>query len=193
MFQEIERKARLRDIENEKVLTEEELRQANELQAKANARGMKLVPERRVKNRAKFAQFIQENWQYLNSIKYLTPAEKTFLLDIMPYVGFKTNCLVEDIHAKAQMPLTQEGLSQKIGKHKADVSKLLKRLEKKYIVFRGQTGSDEYNAISHSIYINPNILYCGDRDNVSEHLFTMFPRQPKLLKDMPINLLARKS
>ncbi|WP_412676333.1 MarR family transcriptional regulator [Bacillus badius] len=191
MFNEAEKKARLRDIANEKILTDEELEKANELQAKANARGMKLVPDRKVKNRAKFAQFIQENWEYLNSIKFLTPAEKTFILDIMPYVGFRTNCLVEDINAKAQMPLTQEALAQKIGKHKSDVSKLLKRLEKKYIVFKGQTGSEEYNAISHSVYINPNILYCGDRDNVSEHLFTMFPKPPKQLKELPVDLIPR--
>jgi DNA-binding Lrp family transcriptional regulator len=190
-FSEAEKKARLRDLENEKILSEEELQQANQLQAKANARGMKLVPERKVKNKAKFAQFIQENWAYLNSIKYFTPAEKNFLLDIMPYVGFKTNCIVEDINAKAQMPLTQEGIAQKTGKHKSDVSKLLKRLEQKYVVFRGQTGSDEYNAISHSIYINPNILYCGDRDNVSEHLYTMFPKLPKQLKELPVDLLPR--
>jgi DNA-binding Lrp family transcriptional regulator len=190
-FSEAERKARLRDLENEKILTEEEMQQANDLQAKANFRGMKLVPEKKIKNKAKFAQFIQENWEYLNTIKYLTPAEKTFLLDIMPYVGFKTNCLVEDIREKAQMPLTQELLSQRIGKHKSDVSRLLKRLEKKYVVFRGQTGSEEYNAVSHSIYINPNILYCGDRDNVSEHLFTMFPKPPKQLKEIPVDLLPR--
>lgn len=190
-FREAERKARLRDLENEKILTDEEMAIAQELQAKANARGMKLAPERKIKNKAKFAQFIQENWEYLNSEKYLTPAEKTFLLDIMPYVGFKTNCLVEDINAKAQMPLTQEGLALRTGKHKSDVSKLLKRLEKKYVIFRGQTGSEEYNAISHSIYINPNILYCGDRDNVSEHLYTMFPKPPKQLKALPVDLLPR--
>lgn len=190
-FNKAEQNARLRDLQNERILTEDEMRLANELQAKANARGMKLIPERKVKNKAKFAQFIQENWSYLNTVKYLTPAEKTFILDIMPFVGFKTNCLVEDISAKAQMPLTQEALAQKIGKHKSDVSKLLKRLEKKYLIFRGQTGSEEYNAISHSIYINPNILYCGDRDNVSEHLFTMFPKPSKVLKGIPVDLLPR--
>ncbi|AEN92137.1 hypothetical protein BMWSH_p204 (plasmid) [Priestia megaterium WSH-002] len=44
-----EKNARLRDIQNEQVLTNEELELANELQSKANAGKMKLVPERKVK------------------------------------------------------------------------------------------------------------------------------------------------
>ena len=46
-FNEAEKKARLRDIENGKILTDEELEQASELQAKNNSRGMVLIPEKR--------------------------------------------------------------------------------------------------------------------------------------------------
>ncbi len=35
---------------------------ANKLQAKTNSYGMKLVPERKVKNKAKFVQIIQQNF-----------------------------------------------------------------------------------------------------------------------------------
>ncbi|PFB72353.1 hypothetical protein CN273_31695, partial [Bacillus thuringiensis] len=64
-LKQAEKNARLRDLENSRILSEEEMYLANELQAKANAHGMKLVPERKVKNKAKFAQIIQENWLYL--------------------------------------------------------------------------------------------------------------------------------
>lgn len=46
-----ERKARLRDIENSQVLSQEELNLANQLQAKANAGKMKLVPEKKLKTK----------------------------------------------------------------------------------------------------------------------------------------------
>ncbi len=72
-----EKNARLRDIENSKILSEEEMYIVNELQAKASSRGMKLVPERKIKNKAKFVQIIQQNIQYLFEIDYLTNAEKS--------------------------------------------------------------------------------------------------------------------
>ena len=53
-LEQAEKNARLRDIENSKILSEEEMELANILQAKASAKGMKLVPERKIKNKAKF-------------------------------------------------------------------------------------------------------------------------------------------
>ncbi|MEN8649003.1 MarR family transcriptional regulator, partial [Bacillus toyonensis] len=91
-LEQAEKKARLREIENSKILSEEEMYIANELQAKASSRGMKLVPERKIKNKAKFVQIIQQNIQYLFEIDYLTNAEKVFLLDISMCVGFLSNC-----------------------------------------------------------------------------------------------------
>ncbi|PEC57467.1 hypothetical protein CON91_33110, partial [Bacillus wiedmannii] len=82
-FKQVEKNARLREIESSKILSEEEMYLANDLQAKANSKGMKLVPERKIKNNFRFAQFIQANWSYLRDIKYLTNAEKTFLIDIL--------------------------------------------------------------------------------------------------------------
>ncbi|HEF7293150.1 TPA: MarR family transcriptional regulator, partial [Bacillus cereus] len=110
-LEQAERNARLRDIENSKILSEEEMYIANELQAKANSHGMKLVPERKIKNKAKFVQIIQQNIQYLFEIDYLTNAEKVFLLDISMCVGFLSNCLVSDINSKEQIPLTQRELA----------------------------------------------------------------------------------
>ncbi|TKJ07072.1 MarR family transcriptional regulator, partial [Bacillus cereus] len=49
-LEQAEKNARLRDIENSKILSEEEMELANILQAKASAKGMKLVPERKIKN-----------------------------------------------------------------------------------------------------------------------------------------------
>ncbi|MEH7121558.1 MarR family transcriptional regulator [Neobacillus vireti] len=190
---QLNNEARIRQYNSNEILSYEEMDQANQLAKKAAERGMKLVPERRVKNKAKFAQLIQENWQYLNKINYLSTAEKAFLLDIIPFIGFRTNCLVENIKDKVQTPLTQEALGERIGKNKSQMSKILKPLQNKYVIFRGATGSEEYNSKSYSLYVNPNIIYCGDRDNVSEHLYTMFPKLPKDLKNIPVNLIPQKT
>ncbi|MDA6131149.1 hypothetical protein OSK38_27765, partial [Escherichia coli] len=89
------------DLENEKVLTDEEMAIAQELQAKANVRGMKLVPDKKIKNNTHFVQIIQQNFRYLREQNYLTLAEKGFLLDISEFVGFLSNCIVDDITKKS--------------------------------------------------------------------------------------------
>lgn len=187
-FSEAEKKARLKDIENSKILTEEELELANDLQAKANARGMKLVPERKVRNKAKFAQFIQQNWKYINQINYVTTAEKAFLVDIMPYIGFGSNCIVESSDTKQQMPLTQETLGKLIGKNKSQMSKIIKPLIDKGILDRTEGSIEDNNVRSYAIFVNPNIIYSGDRDNVNPTLQAMFRRTPKELKKLPVQL-----
>lgn len=183
-----ERKARLRDIENSQVLSQEELDLANQLQAKANAGKMKLVPEKKVKNKAKFAQIIQPNWGYLFEIDYLKTEEYKFLNRVIPYIGFRSNCLVDDINKKSPVPLSQSDLAQKLGSSKSTVSRLVKQLIDKGIMSRAESGKDDVNARMYALYINPHIIYCGDRDNINETLQTMFRKTPKALKKLPERL-----
>ncbi|MED3866130.1 helix-turn-helix domain-containing protein [Priestia megaterium] len=183
-----ERKARLRDIDNSKVLTQEELDLANQLQAKANAGKMKLVPEKKVKNKAKFAQIIQPNWGYLFEIDYLKTEEYKFLNRVIPYIGFRSNCLVDDINKKSPVPLSQSDLAQKLGSSKPTVSRLVKQLIDKGIMSKAESGKDDVNARMYALYINPHIIYCGDRDNINETLQTMFRKTPKALKKLPERL-----
>lgn len=188
-FEKAEKNARLRDIQNDKVLTEEELRLANELQAKANAKGMKLVPERRVKNRAKFAQIIQENWLYLIQSDYLKTEEIVFLNKIIGFIGFRSNCIVHDINAKEQIPMTQTEIAEKIGSSKNTVSRLVRQLIDKGIIGRFESGREGINARMYALYINPNVILCGDRDAINQTLQTMFIKRPKELKNLPIKLV----
>ncbi len=187
-FSEAERNARMRDLQNSKVLTDEEMEMANDLQAKANARGMKLIPEKRVKNKAEFVQFIQKNWKYLNELKYLSTAEKAFLLDIMPHIGFISNALVENPSGKPQMPLTQEALGLKIGKDKSQMTKMVKPLVAKGILERTAGAVQDNNTKAFVIYVNPHIMYSGDRDNINPTLQTMFQKymNKPVFKNLPI-------
>jgi hypothetical protein len=188
-FEEAEKNARLRDIQNGKILTEDELRLANELQAKANAKGMKLVPERRVKNRAKFAQIIQENWLYLIQSDYLKTEEIVFLNKIIGFIGFRSNCIVHDINAKEQIPMTQTEIAEKIGSSKNTVSRLVRQLIDKGIIGRFESGREGINARMYALYINPNVILFGDRDAINQTLQTMFIKRPKELKKLPIKLV----
>ncbi|PFF31913.1 hypothetical protein CN327_18195 [Bacillus cereus] len=188
-LKQAEKNARLRDIEDSKILSEEEMYLANELQAKANAHGMKLVPERKVKNKAKFAQIIQENWLYLIQNNYLKNEEIMFLNKIIGFIGFRSNCIVHDINTKEQLPMTQTEIAEKIGSSKNTVSRLIKQLIEKGLIGRFESGRDGINARMYALYINPNVILCGDRDNINQTLQTMFIRKPKELKNLPIKLV----
>lgn len=190
-FEKAERNARKRDLEIEaskQVLTNEELEEANRLQAKANSRGMRLIPEKRVKNKAKFAQLIQQNWNMLRTNKYLTMQEKNFLLDVMPNIGFLSNCIVDDINKKNPVPLTQQDIADLLGTYKGNVSKIVRNLIDKGILARSETGIEDNNARAYALFINPNIIFSGDKDKVNPTLQAMFRRVPKELQNLPEKL-----
>lgn len=188
ILKQVEKKARLREIENEKILTDEEMELMNRLQAKAQARGSIIIPEKKVKNRDRYVQIQQLNMAYLRKIKYLTNAEKVFLLDISPLVGIDSNCLVEDIYAKSPIPLTITDIAEAIDRTKNNISPIINSLIDKGILARSETGLEDNNARAYAIFVNPNIMLSGNRDNVNATLKAMFKRVPKDLKSLPTKM-----
>lgn len=187
-LKQAERNSRLRDIENSKILSEEEMYIANELQSKANLRGMKLVPERKVKNKAKFVQIIQDNWSYLQSISYLKNEEIVFLMSLIPFIGFGSNAIVDNPKKKQPLPLTQRELAKSLETSETKVSRVVKALYTKGIIARSESVVENSNVKSYALFINPHILYAGDRDNIEEGLKIQFIKimRAKPLKDLPI-------
>lgn len=187
-LEQVEKNARLRDIENSKILSEEEMQLANELQLKANSRGMKLVPERKVKNKAKFVQIIQDNWSYLQSISYLKNEEIVFLMSLIPFIGFGSNAIVDNPKKKQPLPLTQRELAKFLETSETKVSRVVKALYTKGIIARSESVVENSNVKSYALFINPHILYAGDRDNIEEGLKIQFIKimRAKPLKDLPI-------
>ncbi|MFP3380153.1 helix-turn-helix domain-containing protein [Bacillus sp. SIMBA_069] len=187
-LKQAEKNARLRDIENSKILSEEEMYIANELQSKANLRGMKLVPERKVKNKAKFVQIIQDNWSYLQSISYLKNEEIVFLMSLIPFIGFGSNAIVDNPKKKQPLPLTQRELAKSLETSETKVSRVVKALYTKGIIARSESVVENSNVKSYALFINPHILYAGDRDNIEEGLKIQFIKimRAKPLKDLPI-------
>jgi len=189
-FSEAEKKARLRDLENGKILTNEELKLANDLQTKANSKGMKLVPDRKIKNNTPFVQIIQHNLSYLRKEGYLTLAEKGFLVDISEFVGFLSNCIVDDVKKKDPIPLNQSDLAKALGRGKNKISPLINSLVDKGIIARAESGLEDNNVRAYALYINPHIMISGSKDQVNETLKTMFKKAMKkpVLKNLPIRL-----
>ncbi|MGG1685135.1 MarR family transcriptional regulator [Pseudalkalibacillus sp. NRS-1564] len=185
---EAEKRARLRDFKNEEILTNEELEHATELQTKANSRGMILIPERKVKNKARFVQLIQENILYLRNLKYLTTAEKKFLMDIIPNVEFLSNCIVDDCKKVSPMPVTQSDLAEILGKKKQNVNPIIKGLIDKGVLARSESGLEDNNVRAYALFVNPHIMFSGDRDKVNGTLKAMFKKTPRELKKMPVKL-----
>jgi DNA-binding MarR family transcriptional regulator len=187
-FSEAEKKAKLRDLENEKILTDEELQKATELQTKASSRGMVLIPERKVKNRARFVQLNQANLLYLRDIKYLTTAEKSFIMDIAPHVEIESNCIVKDCKKVNSTPLTQSDLAVVLGKKKQNVNPIIKGLIDKGILARSESGLEDNNVRAYALFVNPHIMFSGNKDNVNGTLKAMFRKTPPELRKLPEKL-----
>ncbi|EOP49069.1 MULTISPECIES: MarR family transcriptional regulator [Bacillus cereus group] len=189
-LEQAEKNARLRDIENSKILSEEEMQLANELQSKASSRGMKLVPEKKIKNKAKFVQLLQLNWEYLRQQDYMTGEEKIFLLDIQAYIGLHSNAIVDDITKKYASPLNITQIGEVLGTSRTKVSRVINSLVKKGILAKAESGVEGNNVKAYAIYVNPNIIYAGNRDDVQGALVTMFRKamNNKTLKNLPNRL-----
>ncbi|OCW70029.1 hypothetical protein BBP13_13400 [Limosilactobacillus reuteri] len=61
---------------------------------------------------------------------------------------------------------------------------------KKGLLFKGDSGVEGNNAKAYAIFVNPHIIYAGDKDNVNEALKVMFHKamKMKVLKDLPDKL-----
>ena len=187
VVQDVEKKAKLRDYANSKVLTDEEMEQASELQSKAASRGMMLIPEKKIKNRAKFVQIIQNNFSYLLANNYLTNEEIVFLNKLIPYIGFGSNGIVEDISKKQPIALNQSGIADALKTSKTTVSRIIKSLVEKGIIARSTTGLVSNNARSYVLFINPHVMLSGERDKLNDTLVLMFAEAMTypVLKDLP--------
>ena len=120
--------------------------------------------------------------------KYLTMQEKNFLVDIMPNIGFLSNCIVDDINKKSPVPLTQQDLADLLGTDKSKISKVVKSLIDKGIMARSETGLDDNNARAYALFVNPNVIFSGDKDKVNLTLQAMFKKVPKELQNLPEKL-----
>jgi hypothetical protein len=197
-FEQAERNARQRDFEVEKLkyalehggVPQEEIENAIALLSKVTGKEHYIGTKRAPQSRVRFVQSMQENLQFLYEKEYLTGREKIFLMDITPYIAFSSNCIVLDIKAKNPTPANITEIAKLIGASRQPTSTVINSLVRKGILFKGESGVEGNNAKAYAIFVNPHVLYAGDKESVNEALQVMFHKAMKMpiLKDLPNKL-----
>lgn len=197
-FNEAEKNARKRDFGLENLqyaldhggLSQEDLENALALLSKGTGKELYIGTKRSPQSKVRFAQILQENLNYLNKNDYLTGQEKVFLMDITPYVAFGSNALVFDIKAKTPVPMNITKLAEELGRGRNKTSEIVNSLAKKGLLTKAESGTEGNNAKAYSLFVNPHIVFAGDKDDVPEHLQVMFYKAMKMsiLKDLPNKL-----
>lgn len=187
-IREAEKTARARELENE-GWQDNVVREANELSQKAANNGMRLVPEKKIKNNSPFVQIMQQNVIYLMENEYMTTAEWMFLLKISGYIGFRSNCIVFECNSKDPIPMSQTDIAKTLRTTKSRISSTIKTLVEKGIIAKAESGKEDINARMYSLFINPNIMYSGDKDKPNETLKAMFRKVPKGLRNLPVKIV----
>ncbi|MDF2902760.1 MAG: hypothetical protein K0S25_398 [Bacillus sp. (in: firmicutes)] len=197
-FNEAEKNARQRDLKNENLqyavdhggISQEEIDYAMQLLNKATGKELYIGTKKAPQSKVRFAQFLQNNWEFLRQEKYLTSREKVFLTDITPHIAFSSNCIVLDIKEKNPVPANITEIANIIDSDRSNTSKVINGLVKKGLLFKGESGVEGNNAKAYAIFVNPHIIYAGDKDNVNEALQVMFnkPMKMKILKNVPDKL-----
>ncbi|PGM57902.1 MarR family transcriptional regulator [Bacillus cereus] len=203
-FGQAEQKARKRDLEIERKHFEEEHDGVDQetvdeaLKVLSKATGGKEVyigTKKSPQSKVRFAQFLQKNWEFLRNEKYFTSEEKIFLTDVQSNISMHSNAIVDDIMKKPANALTIQGLADCLNTSRTKVSRVVNALIKKGILAKAVSGSGDVNnfnqAKDYVLFINPNIIYVGDKDDIDEHLILMFKKQMKnnsILKKLPQKL-----
>lgn len=197
-FDQAEKNAKKRDfkVENEKFkqdhneVSREELERALETVSQATGKEHYIGTKKSPQSKVRFAQSLQENLGFLYKKKYLTNKEKVFLSDITPYIAFSSNCIVHDIKVINPAPANISEIAKLIGTTRANASLSINSLVKKGLLFKGESGIEGNNAKAFAVFVNPHVIYAGDKDTVNEALQVMFHKAMKMpiLKDLPDKL-----
>ena len=120
----------------------------------------------------------------------MTGREKIFLMDITPYIAFSSNCIVLDIRVKNAIPANITEIAKIINCDRSNTSKVINSLKKKGILAKSESGIEGNNVKTFAIFLNPHIIYAGDKDNVNDTLRIMFSKSMKMsiLKNLPNRL-----
>lgn len=194
-FSEAEKKVRVRESKIEELIGQAEVGLSSDqqkmlLEILHNTTGENyfIGKKRKKTDGVKFVQIIMENYNYLCKIDYLTNAEKAFLMDLVPYLEFKTNIIVErsddeeEVDADSASP---SYLAKTFNKNRGNISSLMNSLLKKGILAvaeSGMTTDDGRVCTSRTWFVNPNIMCCSPKDDVDKATQKIFKRSLKNFK-----------
>jgi hypothetical protein len=194
-LEEAEKNARLRDSNIEEIIGQVAVglsadQQKLLLEVLHNTTGENYFIGKRKKKTdgVKFVQIIMDNYNYLCKINYLSSAEKAFLMDLTPYLEFKTNIIVErsddeeEVDADSASP---SYLAKVFNKNRGNISSLMNGLLAKGILAvaeSGMTTDDGRVCTSRTWFVNPNIMCCSPKDGVDKATQKIFKRSLKNFK-----------
>lgn len=197
-FDQAERNAKKRDLEvqNEKFkqdhhgVSQDDFEKAMQTMSKATGgKEIGIYTKRPPQSKVKFVQLIQDNWDYALDNGFFTDEEMLFLLRIQRFLQFKSNCIVDDIHSRSAVPMTQKQIADRLGTSSPKVSRIVNGLVEKGIIVKANGHKAEgVKARTYALFINPNIIYSGERDKVETTLQALFTNAKPLFKDFPIAL-----
>ncbi|MBU8792512.1 MarR family transcriptional regulator [Oceanobacillus caeni] len=200
-FGQAENKAKQRDIDIEQLkyalnhggLSQDQINIALGMLSQGIGKELYIGTKKSPQSKVRFAQFLQRNWEFLRREKYLTSEEKVFLTDVQPNISMHSNAIVDDIMKKPANALTIQGIADCLNTSRTKISRVVNALIRKGILAKAVSGDtrDVNQAKDYVLFINPNIIYVGDKDDVDEHLVLMFQKQMKdnpTLKKLPQRL-----
>ncbi|RAN79641.1 MarR family transcriptional regulator [Bacillus sp. SRB_331] len=199
-FGQAEKNARQRDLESERKqyendfgFSKEEIEKAMEVISQATGEELYLGKKKKPSSKIRFSQFIQENWKFLRDEKYFTSEEKVFLTDLQCNVSMYSNAIVDDVKKKLPCALTIVTIAEILKTSRPKISRVVNSLIKKGVLSKSISGDfkDNQQAKDYVLFVNPNIIISGSKDDVSEHLVLQFKNvmsKNTVLNKLPIKL-----
>jgi len=213
-IQEAERKARLRDLSQQDPsgFSIEDRNFVLGMVNKMFGDDYYIGKKRKKNSKIAFVQIIQPNIQFLVRHCILTQAEKAFLIDISGYIDFRTNVIVDrdynDVNIKKinnnELPKVANisFISDLVGMHRTSASRLMTSLKNKGVIATAETGmqtEDGRVCTSRTWFVNPNIMYRGDKDDIDPTVQLIFRDALKNIKGkngekltLPVNLFIEE-
>ncbi|MEJ9148713.1 MarR family transcriptional regulator [Bacillus thuringiensis] len=200
-FSEVEKNARIRDLEIERKKhenhytkeQEQDLGQALETLQSLTGNEYYVGRKRDPFAQVEFSQIIQANMRYLIKIGYLTYGERSLITDLSCFVEIGTHVLVEkegiSSDEKTISNASLSYLAEQLGRKRQNVSNLMNGLKEKGILACAETGfCDEMGrtCTKRTWLVNPYII-CSSRktsiDRITKHIFKGVLRNFKVTKD----------
>ncbi|MBL2346259.1 MarR family transcriptional regulator, partial [Klebsiella pneumoniae] len=96
---------------------------------------------------------------------------------------------VNDIHSRNALPMSQKQIADRLKTDKSKISRIVNSLVQKGVIVKANGHKPEgVKARTYALFINPNIIYSGERDNVETTLKALFMNSKSLFKKFPIAL-----
>lgn len=149
-------------------------------ESKANNLGYGLY-KIRDKNKARFCQAIQENLDVIIQSKHLSNSELGFLLSMMPLVQLHSNAIIDH---KDNRFLSISEIARYLGRERTATSKIIAELLNKGMLFEfadiHEIKQHKRNVTQRPLFMNPEVIYAGDRNRISSTLARLVMEFDKL-------------